>query len=435
MRFSAAPNADEYVNKGSGRGFVQQGCLSRRFGQREDARRLWGPTSSIGIGQQKNPSLACLATWAETNGSTNWTGPTTEFCYKAISSAIAWMWPCGAQPKRRIHKSEVTTSRCLRTWAAAEFAVAPMTLFASCYQLLRCEVTNTLQFGEVALHAYLCQELLRAEAPSTSDGRVVAHMLSHRDGRPGEEAVDAGMVAVPIFPGHGSGLFAALGVCWPSLVSCQSLELLARPAARNHQLRFSQGEDLLRTLSGESKVHTPDVRCNFGVGQTALRSKSWKESWKDLEWIPESFKSLFLTLSMLVATELPQLTNQSWEPRGSLGANILAGAETWAGSRLRHSLYPTNGSCTEHTDYGVLTLQQSTGPGLEALIGGAWQSSKEKQLMCNVHGRSNIIFLQPDNNTLVQPLALYVLGNGQDLAAVRYGDWHRKKTSLAFRQP
>ena len=125
----------------------------------------------------------------------------------------------------------------------------------------------------------------------------------------------AGMLAVPFFPGHGSGLFAALGVCGAVFVSCQSLELpvpnysawhklwqeatsdfrafKARPAARNYQLRFSQGEDLLRTLSGESKVHTPDVRYNFGVGQTALRSKSWKESWKDLEWIPESFKSLF----------------------------------------------------------------------------------------------------------------------------------------------
>ena len=182
---------------------------------------------------------------------------------------------------------------------------------------------------------------------------------------------------------------------------------------------------------------------------------------------PRKLQVSFLTLSKLVATELPQLTNQDWEPRGSLGANILAGAETWAGSRLRHSLYPSNGSCTEHTDYGVLTLQQSTGPGLEALIAGAWQSLEPPpgfavlfagdmlEILTNgcvkaLHHRvsrqaeaadmqcarqSNIIFLQPDNNTLVQPLAPYVLGSGQDLAAVRYGDWHRKKTSLAFRQP
>ena len=106
-------------------------------------------------------------------------------------------------------------------------------------------------------------------------------------------------------------------------------------------------------VGGVESTHTPDVRYNFWVGQAALRSKSWK----NLEWIPESFKSLFLTLLKLVATELPQLTDEDWEPRGSLGANILAGAaETWAGSRLRNSLHTNTGSCAEHTDYGVIQV-------------------------------------------------------------------------------
>ena len=134
------------------------------------------------------------------------------------------------------------------------------------------------------------------------------------------------------------------------------ISALSRPGWRRatKQLRFSQGEDLLRLCRGGRKhTHTPDVRYNFWVGQAALRSKSWK----NLEWIPESLKSLFLTLLKLVATELPQLTDEDWEPRGSLGANILAGAaETWAGSRLRNSLHTNTGSCAEHTDYGVIQV-------------------------------------------------------------------------------
>ncbi len=48
----------------------------------------------------------------------------------------------------------------------------------------------------------------------------------------------------------------------------------SRSAVRSRQLRFSKGEDLLRTRVGESKAHTPDVRYNFGLGQDALRSKA-----------------------------------------------------------------------------------------------------------------------------------------------------------------
>ena len=289
----------------------------------------------------------------------------------------------------------------------------------------------------------------------------------------------------------GKGLFAALSVCGAVFVPSadEGLQLpppdyaawrelwqhatsdfeafKARPPARIHQLRFSQGEDLLRTLSGESKEHTPDVRYNFGVGQTALRANS--KSWKDLRWIPDSFKSMLQTLSRLVAVELSQLTELEKEPKGTLGANVLTDSESWAGSRLRHSLYPSNGSCTEHTDYGILTLQQSNGPGLEAFIRGSWQTLEPPpgfvvlfagdmlEILTNGSVRalrhrvcshamtagadekcarqSNILFLQPDNDTLVQPLAPYIRGDQHDLAAVRYGDWHRKKTSLAFRKP
>ena len=48
-----------------------------------------------------------------------------------------------------------------------------------------------------------------------------------------------------------------------------------RGIVRSRQLRFSKGEDLLRTRVGEGKTHTPDVRYNFGLGKDALRSKAW----------------------------------------------------------------------------------------------------------------------------------------------------------------
>merc|ERR1711924_242452 len=49
------------------------------------------------------------------------------------------------------------------------------------------------------------------------------------------------------------------------------------------------------------------------------------------------------------------------------------GAESWNTSSMRYCSYPAGGSCTEHTDYGVLTLQHCNSPGLEAHIDGKWQ--------------------------------------------------------------
>ena len=269
-----------------------------------------------------------------------------------------------------------------------------------------------------------------------------------------------------VFVPHGEGglhLPAPNFTAWRDLwqeVTSDFHAFRARLPVRSHQLRFSQGEDLFRTLVGESKAHTPDVRYNFGVGQTALRANC--KSWKDLKWIPDSFKRIFLGLSGLVGAELSQLTNLEREPGGTLGANVLAQCESWAGSRLRHSLYPGKGSCTEHTDYGILTLQQSNGPGLEAFVDGKWQQLEPppgfvvlfagdmleiltngfvkalRHRVCVQAGdekcarQSNIVFLQPDNDTLVQPLAPYMRGDPHDIVAVRYGDWHKKKTSLAF---
>merc|ERR1712232_761348 len=62
------------------------------------------------------------------------------------------------------------------------------------------------------------------------------------------------------------------------------------------------------------------------------------------------------------------------EKPGTLGGKICQRIEYWGKSALRHCVYPANGSCTEHTDYGLLTLQHSTCPGFEAFLSDQWRS-------------------------------------------------------------
>lgn len=252
-------------------------------------------------------------------------------------------------------------------------------------------------------------------------------------------------------------------------------EALANPRAFGRRrivkarvLKFSHGEDLQRTVEGDKKVHVPDVRYNFGAGHDALRID--EATWDDLKWIRDGFSSSFALCKDLIRWELVSLMNEP-EPHGTLGALLASGKETWAGSRLRHSVYPAAGSCTEHTDYGVITLQQSTMSGLEALIRGLWQPLQPppgcalvfagdmlerltnasipalrhrvrldaplvaaSPNQCPVARQAHILFLQPDRHTVVQPLRRYLRGDGSDLKPIRYGDWHVAKTSLAFKK-
>lgn len=233
------------------------------------------------------------------------------------------------------------------------------------------------------------------------------------------------------------------------------------------KLGFNCSEDLARTVAGDAKVQTPDVRYNFGVSQDALHRIS-PAQWADLCWIPSSFAGVFHIAANLMQQELAHLVLQ--EPSGTLGARVQGNCEHWASTRLRHSIYPPRGSCTEHTDYGVITLQQSNGPGLQAHIGGEWRSlhppkgyvlvfagdmmqrltngrvpALKHRVCLEAEGRtlvqggahqavrqSHIMFLQPDKHTVVQPLRQYLRGDGTDLPPVRYGDWHGAKASLAF---
>ncbi|OLQ03255.1 hypothetical protein AK812_SmicGene13799 [Symbiodinium microadriaticum] len=142
-----------------------------------------------------------------------------------------------------------------------------------------------------------------------------------------------------------------------------------KQAARAWQLRFSQGEDLQRTLEGHQKSHTPDVRYNFGLGVESLH---WC-NWGDLQWVCDELCNSFAVISRLIFNELTSAVPLADEPPKTLGSLLYHGVEQFAGSRMRHSIYPSNGSCTEHTDYGVGTFQQSTAAGLQArLPNGQW---------------------------------------------------------------
>ncbi|CAJ1410116.1 unnamed protein product [Effrenium voratum] len=280
--------------------------------------------------------------------------------------------------------------------------------------------------------------------------------------------------SVPCIDWADGGLLTALSACGavfvrddslpdPDFVSWQGLWQQAledhrsfrrRPAVLNRQLRFSKGEDLLRTRVGEAKAHTPDIRYNFGVGVDVM-----SRDWDELSWIRDGFDSVLQMLMAMMKSELASATDAE-EPENTLGSKVLLDCESWAGSRLRHSVYPPNGSCTEHTDYGVVTLQQSTAPGLEAYVAGSWQSlvpppghavlfaGDMLEILTNgkvpalVHRvtpggsrQSHIIFLQPDRNTIVQPLRPFLRHDGTDHMPVKYGEWHKRKTSLAFQKP
>lgn len=276
---------------------------------------------------------------------------------------------------------------------------------------------------------------------------------------------------------------------WRSLwheATAQRRRFWERPAAAARLLAFNRGEDLRRTLEGEHKTHRADWRYNFGVTTGNALSRS-AEEWDDLAWIAEDFRETLDFASRLMEQELLSPSPASahgGSASGSSAARRAAGeeerpptllgklrerSEGWGCSRFRHSVYPAGGACTEHTDYGVVTLQQSNAPGLEAELNGGWRHLEPpegcvlvfagdmlerltngrvkalKHRVClegeaasrgeeDVVRQCNIFFLQPDKATVVQPLRQYIREDNTDLSPVKYGDWHHLKTRLAFQR-
>jgi len=240
----------------------------------------------------------------------------------------------------------------------------------------------------------------------------------------------------------------------------------SRPCVHDRHLRFSTSEDLSRTLLGEAKYHKPDKRVAFGLSESSARSRL--VDWGDLQWAADDYKSLKDAVASMFESEVADICGRENGDRGLLGVKLRLGWEQWGRSGLRHCVYPAEGTCSSHTDYGVVTLQFSNGPGLEVFANGSWQvledppqggallfagdmlerltNGRIKALPHRVHvqpeslscdsrrgvRQSHIIFLQPDSDTWVAPLKPYLLNDGNDLDPIRYGDWHHMKVSLAF---
>lgn len=261
--------------------------------------------------------------------------------------------------------------------------------------------------------------------------------------------------------------------------SCPS-RWFSRYCVHGKHLRLSGREDLSQTVPGNKKGYEPDQRVNFGVSDSSAQSRF--VNWDDLCWIVDGYNQLKEAVALLFEQEAMPLCSQEAGKRECFGVKLRQGQERWGLSGLRHCIYPGGGTCSQHTDYGVLTLQCSNGPGLEAWVDGCWQKLEppegfsllfagdmlerftngqvkallhrvrmhEQKLPKNPHcmstsmlslnisscehlvRQSHILFLQPDSDSVVAPLARYCANDGNDLQPVRYGDWHHTKVNLAF---
>eukprot|EP00747_Dinoflagellata_sp_TGD_P212004 gnl/TRDRNA2_/TRDRNA2_85153_c0_seq1.p1 gnl/TRDRNA2_/TRDRNA2_85153_c0~~gnl/TRDRNA2_/TRDRNA2_85153_c0_seq1.p1 ORF type:complete len:501 (+),score=55.48 gnl/TRDRNA2_/TRDRNA2_85153_c0_seq1:123-1625(+) len=144
-----------------------------------------------------------------------------------------------------------------------------------------------------------------------------------------------------------------------------------RECVRGGHLRLSVNEDLQRTVEGKDKDYSPDERSNFGISDSAVNNqRSGFVDWRDLQWVIDDYVALKGVLVDIVERELESwCAGENGSPK-SLGVRLRHGRESWAQSRLRHCLYPPGGTCTEHTDYGVVTLQLCNYSGFEGFIHG-----------------------------------------------------------------
>eukprot|EP00930_Biecheleria_cincta_P096187 TRINITY_DN88062_c0_g1_i1.p1 TRINITY_DN88062_c0_g1~~TRINITY_DN88062_c0_g1_i1.p1 ORF type:complete len:520 (-),score=68.63 TRINITY_DN88062_c0_g1_i1:140-1699(-) len=289
-----------------------------------------------------------------------------------------------------------------------------------------------------------------------------------------EDAVTASVMSLNIEPAFEK---------WQDLLKearCCPSHWISRYCVHGRHLRLSGREDLSQTLPGNEKAYEPDQRVAFGVSDSS--AKSCSINWDDLSWIVDGYNQLKEAVALLFEEEAMPILSEDVGKRECLSVKLRRGQESWGQSCLRHCIYPAAGTCSQHTDYGVLTLQFSNGPGLEAWVDGCWQKLEppegfsllfagdmlerltngqvkallhrvrmpeqkqpeiahctsrpmfsEKRFPCErVVRQSHIFFLQPDSDSLVAPLTRYRANDGTDLQPVRYGDWHKAKVNLAF---
>lgn len=248
----------------------------------------------------------------------------------------------------------------------------------------------------------------------------------------------------------------------------------SRPCVHGRHLRISANEDLRRTQLGKDKQHLPDCRSTFGLSDCSARSPFL--DWADLKWIRDGFFSIKARLTNLMEHELSAKCTDERGASQSFGVKLSRRRELWGSTALRHCFYGSRGCCSPHTDYGIATLQYSDAPGLQAFIDSRWfpitpppgfsllfagdmlerlTNGKIKALLHRVeidvqepaswvlkpdsekglaiYRQSHILFLQPDEDTIIQPLiAFQDSKSGSNFEPIRYGDWHKQKVQLAF---
>lgn len=253
-----------------------------------------------------------------------------------------------------------------------------------------------------------------------------------------------------------------------------------RRCVQERHLRLSWREDLKRTMDGSAKDFAPDSRVMFGMSDSAVHEQHLQ--WDDLRWILDEYSIPKDALAQLIREEL-EVYCVTEKEAGTMGVKLREGKEKWGQSALRQCFYWENGSCTQHTDYGVATMQHCTDVGFEGFVRGEWHTietppgcrvviagdmlerltnGRVKALLHRVvippehtasakKGRrkgprilggseaascrrqSHVLFLQPDRDTVVAPLARFLQKDPKmNLPPVRYRDWHSEKVNLAF---
>lgn len=341
------------------------------------------------------------------------------------------------------------------------------------------EVARVRQENQALRERLAAFEDVSQSIPPTPQQRWIQLPILELDGKDRGKVLESLRCwgAVHLAPGWDKANVRPNWLNWHTLMmeaTRQRKKFLARECVQNKQLRFSLSEDLSRTMIGEAKSHQPDRRVSFGISDSAVQSPL--VNWEDLQWAVDGFRNLKASLCEVVERELRDLCAQDGD-RETLAVKIVQGWENWGKSNLRHCVYPENGTCSAHTDYGLVTLQYSTGPGLQILRDDTWlsldsprgcallmagdslerltngmvkavqhrvcmadeerssTSFPEMKFDCrSLEGarQSHILFLAPSADTLVAPLQCQLRHDGTDLAAVRYGDWHRAKVNLAF---
>ncbi|CAJ1433160.1 unnamed protein product [Effrenium voratum] len=153
-----------------------------------------------------------------------------------------------------------------------------------------------------------------------------------------------------------------------------------RQCVHSRHFRFSDSEDLSRTTVGEGKFHEADLRAAFGISESSAKSPFVE--WGDLTWAVEDYRKLKEAVAAMFESEISEVCAKESGDRDRLGVKLRLGWETWGRSALRHCVYPANGTCSTHTDYGVLTVQFSNGSGLEAFTDGSWRALEDPPEGC-----------------------------------------------------